>query len=145
MKMVNIGGKVVVKRTAIASGEILLKRKSIEAIKEGKIEKGDVMTVSKIAGINAVKATAHTIPMCHPIPINYVHIDLAITGYKVKCTCEVNANYKTGVEMEALHGVSIALLNVWDMVKYLEKDEHGQYPGTSIQNIRVVSKTKEEI
>jgi cyclic pyranopterin phosphate synthase len=82
------------------------------------------------------------IPLCHPIPINSVDITLDLGEDIIVCECTVSAHYSTGVEMESLVGVSVALLTVWDMVKYLEKDEHGQYPITNISNIKVVSKHK---
>ncbi len=144
MKMIDISDKSVVERTAVARGELKLKPDTITAIKEGNIKKGDVMTAAKLAGIQAVKTTPSIIPLCHPIPITYTKLDLELyeEASKIAATCEVKADYKTGVEMEALTGVSVALLTVWDMTKYLEKDESGQYPGTKIMNIEVIKKTK---
>lgn len=144
MKMIDIGDKSVVERTAVARGELHLKPVTLTTINEGKIKKGDVLTAAKLAGIQAVKNTPAVIPLCHPIPITYSNIDLVVNenDSKVIATCEVKADYKTGVEMEALTGVSVALLTVWDMTKYLEKDESGQYPDTKIMNIEVIEKTK---
>lgn len=141
--MIDISEKEVVKRIATTKGEIKLKRETILAIKEDKIKKGDVLTVAKISGINAVKNTALLIPMCHFIPIQSIDINFEINDEKIICICQVKAEYKTGVEMESLLGVSIALLTIWDMVKYLEKDDKGQYPTTKISNISVVEKIKE--
>jgi cyclic pyranopterin phosphate synthase len=142
--MIDVGDKKVVPRKAVAEGEIVLKRETIEEIRQGTVKKGDVLTVARTAGLNAVKQTSSLIPMCHPIPITYAGVDFDLHDEKIICRCEVRADYKTGVEMEALTGASLALLTVWDMVKYLEKDEKGQYPHTGITNIIVTSKEKGE-
>ncbi|HEC88823.1 MAG TPA: cyclic pyranopterin monophosphate synthase MoaC [Thermoplasmata archaeon] len=141
-KMIDISDKKVVKRIAKAMGEIELKKETVKKIKEGKIKKGDVLTVARVAGINAVKNTPTLIPMCHQIPITSVDISFDIKDSSITSVCEVKAYYRTGVEMEALTGVTVTLLTVWDMVKYLEKDEKGQYPETRIKNIHVVEKIK---
>ena len=140
--MIDVSNKALVKRTARAKGEIQLKPQTVTLIREGKIKKGDALTVAKVAGINAVKNTHTLIPMCHPIPIDFVGLDFDIKADSVVCVCQVKAEYKTGVEMEALVGTTTALLTIWDMVKYLEKDEAGQYPHTNIINIQVLEKTK---
>jgi cyclic pyranopterin phosphate synthase len=142
--MIDVGDKKVVPRRATAEGEIVLKRETIEEIRQGTVKKGDVLTVARTAGINAVKQTSSLIPMCHPIPLTFAGVDFDVQDEKIVCRCEVRADYKTGVEMEALVGASLALLTVWDMVKYLEKDEGGQYPHTRITNIVVTSKEKGE-
>jgi cyclic pyranopterin phosphate synthase len=142
--MIDVGDKKVVPRRATAEGEIVLKRETIEEIRQGTVKKGDVLTVARTAGINAVKQTSSLIPMCHPIPLTFAGVDFDVQDEKIVCRCEVRADYKTGVEMEALVGASLALLTVWDMVKYLEKDEGGQYPLTRITNIVVTSKEKGE-
>lgn len=143
--MIDIGSKAVVKRFARARGEIQLKPRTIELIRQGKVDKGDVITVARVAGMNAVKSTSTLIPMCHPIPIDYVGLDFEPRKDSVECVCQVKADYRTGVEMEALVGITTALLTIWDMVKYLEKDEAGQYPDTRITNIQVIEKTKNGI
>lgn len=140
--MIDISEKPTVKRKAKAKGEIKLKKETIKAIKEGKVKKGDALTVARVAGINAVKNTHIIIPMCHPVPVSSVNIDFDVKEISIICTCEVKAEHKTGVEMESLTGVTVALLTIWDMVKYLEKDENGQYPETRIMNIEVVEKVK---
>lgn len=140
--MVEITEKPAVGRRAVASGTIRLKESTVEAIKNGEVEKGDVLTVARVAAIQAVKETPRQIPMCHPIPITGVEVAFELEPSRVRATVVVTSVGKTGVEMEALAGVSAALLNVWDMVKYLEKDEEGQYPGTRIEEIKVVSKRK---
>ncbi len=145
MGMVDIGKKPVVKRYAEATGKIILQKETIEKIKRKEIEKGDPLTVAEIAGINAAKQTCLLIPFCHQIPLSYVKFSFSLKEDGVEVKCSVSAEAKTGVEMEAIVGVSIALNTIWDMVKYLEKDENGQYPYTKIEDIRVLVKQKEEI
>lgn len=142
--MVDISGKPIVKRKAIASGRIILGKKSLDAIEAGKVKKGNVFEAAKISAIQSVKATWQIIPYCHPIPIESVSVNFDLRDDSVFCSVEVAASYKTGVEMEALVGVTSSLLTIWDMVKYLEKDERGEYPITRITDIQVVSKEKEE-
>jgi cyclic pyranopterin phosphate synthase len=140
--MVDIGEKKVVRRKAVASGRIMLGKKSLDAIRSGTVRKGDVLEAAKISAIQAVKSTPDIVPYCHPIPIESVQVDFKVKKDSITCVVEVNAHYRTGVEMEALTGVSAALLTVWDMVKYLEKDEKGQYTSTRITDIKVVTKEK---
>ncbi|MCQ5375086.1 MAG: cyclic pyranopterin monophosphate synthase MoaC [Methanomassiliicoccales archaeon] len=142
--MVDISGKPIVKRKAIASGRIILGKKSLDAIEAGRVKKGNVFEAAKISAIQSVKATWQIIPYCHPIPIESVSVNFDLRDDSVFCSVEVAASYKTGVEMEALVGVTSSLLTIWDMVKYLEKDERGEYPITRITDIQVVSKEKEE-
>ena len=144
MGMVDITQKRDVLRIARAKGTIVLKSITIDEIKRGEIKKGDVFEAAKLAGTMAVKKTPEIIPYCHPIPIEGVDFKFNMHGNRIDVECEVKAHYKTGVEMEALTGVSIALLTIWDMVKYLEKDEKGQYPMTQIKDIEVIEKIKEE-
>ncbi|MCD5409837.1 MAG: cyclic pyranopterin monophosphate synthase MoaC [Methanocellales archaeon] len=141
-KMIDIGAKDIVKRSAKARGEILLKRDTVDLIQKGKIEKGDVLATAEVGGIMAVKKTSEIIPLCHPIPLTSVSFDYEVGEDRIICYCQVQADYKTGVEMEAIAGVTIALLTIWDMVKYLEKDEDGQYPSTRITNIEILEKVK---
>jgi len=141
--MIDISDKSTVKRTAIATGTIALGERSLRAIEEGSVRKGEVFQSARIAAIQAVKATPQLLAFCHPLPVEAVEVQFERSSGRIRCTCTVTAHYRTGVEMEALMGVSNALLTIWDMVKYLEKDEEGQYPGTSISGIRVLSKTKE--
>ncbi len=143
--MVDISGKPVVKRVAEAVGELILQSATIDAIKSKSTKKGDVLAISEIAGIQAAKRTWDLIPLCHQIPLASVNISFKIEENRIHGRCNVNASYSTGVEMEALVGVSVALLSVWDMVKYLEKDENGQYPVACIEKIRVTKKTKEAV
>ena len=141
-RMVDISDKEIVHREAVATGRIQLKKETVEAIKGGRIEKGDPLSAAEIACIQAVKKTPELLPFCHPIPVTSINAEFELGEENLGASCRVVADYKTGVEMEALTGVSVALLTVWDMVKYLEKDEAGQYPTTAITGIRVVEKRK---
>ncbi len=140
--MVDVGNKDIVTRKAIASGEIILGRDTIEMIRTGSVEKGNVLSTARIAAILAVKRTPEMIPMCHQIPITSVDVDFDIGDERVSAVVEVRSMGRTGVEMEALTGVSTALLTIWDMVKSAEKDDTGNYPHTCIRNIKVVEKIK---
>lgn len=140
--MVDVTEKREVVRVAKAEGFIRLKRETVKAIKENRVPKGDVLSTANIAGILAVKKTPELIPMCHPIPITSVSMEFEVVDEGVKVSCTVKSVGKTGVEMEALTGVSTALLTIWDMVKALEKDESGNYPHTRIEYVRVIEKIK---
>jgi cyclic pyranopterin phosphate synthase len=140
--MVDITEKPAVFRRATASGTIRLRESTIKAIIAGNVKKGDVLTTARLAAILAVKDTPRLIPLCHPIPITGLDVFFDLEEERVRATVTVTSVGKTGVEMEALTGVSAALLNVWDMVKYLEKDETGNYPETEIEKIRVLQKRK---
>jgi len=143
VKMVDVSGKDVVYREAKARGCIKLRRETVEKIKAGTVEKGDVFTASKLAAIMAAKKTPEILPLCHPITIDYVDVWFTFESEDTICAeATVKSRDRTGVEMEALLAVSIALLNIWDMVKKYEKDEAGQYPFTEIFGIRVSSKIK---
>ncbi len=143
--MVNISKKTKVYREAIAVGSIRLKRDTIRKLTSGQTEKGDVVQIAMIAGIQAAKLTPLLIPLCHSIQIEHVDIKTKILEDSVEITTKVVSEGKTGVEMEALTAVSVALLNVWDVVKAYEKDEKGQYPNTVIERISVNSKVKRKI
>ena len=140
--IVEIGSKPIVERRATATGLLHLNRISAEAIQSKSVKKGDVLEASTIAAIQAVKDTPRIVPHCHPIPLEGCTVDWSWEGDSLRCTVHVSAHYKTGIEMEALTGVSAGLLCVLDMVKSLEKNEQGQYPETSISEIRVVEKFK---
>jgi cyclic pyranopterin phosphate synthase len=141
-QMVDISGKGDVTREAIAAGKIYLRPETLTAIREGTVVKGNVLATARVAATMAVKNTSNLIPMCHPIPISSVSVDFAEGDGFIESTVVVKMTGKTGVEMEALTGVSIALLTVWDMVKSAEKDADGQYPVTRITDVRVVEKKK---
>jgi len=142
IKMVDITNKENSVRIATAVGRIRLRKETIKRILEGKIEKGDVFLTSKLVGIIGTKKTSELLPFCHPIPITNVSVDIKPYDSGLEVWVTVKSVGKTGVEMEALTGVAIALLNIWDMVKKYEKDEEGQYPFTVIEEIRVVKKEK---
>jgi cyclic pyranopterin phosphate synthase len=141
-RMIDISNKNIQHREAVATGKIVLREQTIAAIKNGKIEKGDPLRVAEIAGILAVKKTSEIIPLCHPIPLTSIETSFEINDEFIKAVCKVTADYKTGVEMEAICGVTTSLLTIWDMVKYLEKDKNGQYPDTAITDVRVIEKRK---
>ena len=140
--IVHIGSKPVVERHASATGLLHLQAATVLAIQNKEIKKGDVLEASTIAAIQAVKETPQIIPHCHPIPLEGCTVSWSFEGNALRCTVNVAAHYKTGIEMEALTGVSAGLLCALDMVKSLEKDENGQYPSTSITDIVVVEKFK---
>jgi len=144
MSMIDISDKNVIKRTAKAYGEIILSSESIKHIKEKKVKKGDVLEIAKITGIQAAKNCWNTIPLCHQIPLEKINIEFNIEPHKITGECTVIAHYKTGVEIEAILGISTALITIWDMIKYIEKDEYGQYPTAKIENIIVKEKKKWE-
>jgi len=141
--MVDVSEKQIVHRTAEASGKIFLKKETLEALKKGDIKKGNPFPVAEVAGILAAKKVSELIPLCHPVPLAKVDVSFKVAEGSVEARCKVIADYKTGVEMEVLTGVAVALLTLWDMVKYLEKDEEGQYPWTRITDVRVIEKRKE--
>lgn len=141
-RMVEIGDKDVLERESVASGKIRLREETIEAVRDGDVEKGNVLSTARVAGIQSVKRTWDDIPMCHQIPVTGVTVDFEFEDEAVEARVEVTTEARTGVEMEALNGVTGALLTVWDMVKSAEKDEDGQYPETRIEDIGVEKKTK---
>jgi len=140
--MVDISEKDHVKRIAKASGFIELEEETIEKIREDDVPKGDVISVSKTAGVMAIKNTTQIVPLTHPIPITGADIEYHINDDGIKVDVEVKSTGQTGVEMEALSGVNASLLTIWDMIKGFEKDEDGQYPDTKIKNIQVDEKVK---
>jgi len=140
--MIDIRGKPVVAREAVASGRLRLKPETLQAIRDRGIKKGDVIEVSRVAAVQAVKRTPDFLPLCHPIPIESVSVDFRFGKGHLEVEVAVAAHWKTGVEMEALVGVTAALLCAWDMTKYLEKDRAGQYPETRLGEVRVVRKRK---
>jgi cyclic pyranopterin monophosphate synthase len=133
--MVDVGAKPDTERVAVARGEVHMKRETFDLIRAGQIKKGDVLTVAQIAGISAAKRTSELIPLCHPLFLSKVDVDLtldeSIPGIVITATAKVTG--KTGVEMEALTAVSVAALTVYDMAKAVEKTMR-------IQNIRLIEK-----
>jgi cyclic pyranopterin phosphate synthase len=134
-QMVDVGDKPDSERLAIASGEVVMKQATLDLIRTGAIKKGDVLTVAQIAGIAAAKRTSELIPLCHPLPITHIQVELFLddTLPGVVITASVKTTGKTGVEMEALTAVSVAALTVYDMAKAAEKT-------MKIHNIRLVEK-----
>lgn len=134
-KMVDVSHKPDTARIAVARGEVRMKKETLELIRAGQIKKGDVLTIAQIAGIAASKRTSDLIPLCHPLPLSKIDVDLALDDSLpgVVITATAKATGKTGVEMEALTAVSVAALTVYDMAKAAEKTMR-------IQNIRLVEK-----
>ncbi len=134
-RMVDVGHKPDSERVAVARGEVHMKRETFDLICAGAVKKGDVLTIAQVAGIMGAKKTSELIPLCHPIPLNKVDVDIALDeslpGLVITATAKTTG--KTGVEMEALTAVSVAALTVYDMAKAAEKTMR-------IQNIRLVEK-----
>jgi len=133
-RMVDIAGKPVTSRKATASGRITMSAEAAEAIRDNAVAKGDVLAAARIAGIMAAKRTAELIPLCHPLPLTRVTIDLAVDENGVTATAKASAEGKTGVEMEALTATCVALLTIYDMAKAVDKR-------MVIGEVRLVSKT----
>ena len=133
--MVDVGAKPETGRRAVAKGEVVMKKATLDLVRAGTLKKGDVLTVAQIAGIAAAKRTSDLIPLCHPLPITHIDVSLALDESLpgVVITAMVKATGRTGVEMEALTAVSVAALTVYDMAKAAEKT-------MKIQNIRLVEK-----
>lgn len=140
--MADITAKPIVRREAVAEGFLRLKPATLAAMDAGRLPKGDAFAPARIAGIMAAKNTPQIVPLCHPIPLTSVDIELTREERGTRCRATVVAEWKTGVEMEALAAVTAALLTVWDMTKALEKDATGNYPDTAIEAVRVLRKTK---
>jgi cyclic pyranopterin phosphate synthase len=121
-RMVDVSHKEATKRRALARGRVLLSPETLQAVKEGQTKKGDVLAVARIAGIMAAKRTPELIPLCHPLPISSVKLELATGDDGVLIEAEVTTTAPTGVEMEALTAVSVAALTVYDMIKAVQRD-----------------------
>ena len=135
-KMVNVGEKPVTTRTAVASGRVLVNEETFRLIRSGGMKKGDVLTVAQVAGVMGAKRTPDIIPMCHPILIGGIDLELHLDEqrHSVEITATVSCDGRTGVEMEALTAVSTAALTVYDMCKAVQKD-------MVISDIRLLNKT----
>ncbi len=144
IKQADISAKPVLFREASAWGRILLKPETVKRVREGRLEKGDALAISKTMAVVAAKKTPEMLALCHPLRLESTKVETKLNRDSIEVTVSVAAHEKTGVEMEALTGVSIALLNIWDVVKAYEKDEKGQYPTTRIEEIRVLRKAKHE-
>ena len=137
-QMVDVSHKPLSARTAIAKGHISLARETVGLVRKNEIAKGDVIATARIAGIQAAKRTAHLIPLCHTIPLSEVKIDIEISKDAAEVTCTARTVAQTGVEMEALTGVAVALLTIYDMCKAVDKE-------MQISDIRLLKKTKHEV
>jgi cyclic pyranopterin phosphate synthase len=135
VRMVDIGRKPEQERKAIAAGRLVCQAETIEALKREALPKGDAIGVARIAGILAAKSTAQLIPLCHPLPLNYVAVDFEVREKEISVRCEVATRAPTGVEMEALTGVAVATLTLYDMMKSADKTMR-------IEGIKLVSKVK---
>lgn len=133
-RMVDVGAKAETQREAVATGRIAMSAQAAAAIRDGLVKKGDVLAVARVAGIMAAKKTSDLIPLCHPLAISKVTLDLVPDDTGVTATATVALTGRTGVEMEALTAVSVALLTVYDMAKTLDK-------AMTIEGIRLVAKT----
>lgn len=135
-KMVDVTGKTVTCRTAVAKGEIHMSRETLGRIRAGTVKKGDVLAVAQVAGIQAAKHAWELIPMCHPLPLTGIDISFALLEepFRVEITATVTCTGVTGVEMEALTAVSAAALTIYDMCKAIQKDMR-------IEHIRLLSKS----
>ena len=145
VQMVDVGAKPDTERWAVAEGTIHLSASTVAAIRENEVAKGDVLATARIGAVQAVKHTCETIPMCHQIPVTNVDTEFEVGEESVTLQVTVGTTGKTGCEMEALEGVTTGLNTVWDMVKAAEKDGDGQYPGTRIDGVQVVTKEKREL
>ncbi len=135
-RMVNVGAKPIQRRRAVAEGKLICQPATIRALKKNALPKGDVLTVAQIAGIQAAKRTSELIPLCHPLALNHVEINFKVRRAAIEIICTAETSAQTGVEMEALAGVSVAALTLYDMCKAVDKTMR-------IENIRVVQKIKE--
>jgi len=142
IRQADISAKPVLFREATASGRIVLKPETLRLVKEGRLEKGDAISISKTMAVLAAKKTPDVLALCHPLRIEGTEVETKLNEDSIEVRVTVTAHEKTGVEMEALTAVSIALLNIWDATKAYEKDERGQYPSTRIEDIRVLKKVK---
>ncbi|MDA4122860.1 MAG: cyclic pyranopterin monophosphate synthase MoaC [Thaumarchaeota archaeon] len=142
VRQADISKKPVSFRLAVAAGRIKLKPATVKLIKAGKVEKGDAIAIAETMAVLATKKTPDLLALCHPLRVEGTEVTTRLLRDGVEVTVSVSAHEKTGVEMEALTAVSVALLNIWDVVKPYEKDSKGGYPSTSIEGIRVVKKVK---
>ena len=137
-QMVDVSGKPLSARTAVATGKIRLQRETLDLISNEQIAKGNVFATARIAGIQAAKRTAHLIPLCHTLPLSEVKIDIVTTNDHAEVKCTARTVAQTGVEMEALTGVTVALLTIYDMCKAVDKE-------MQISDVRLIEKTKQEL
>lgn len=137
-QMVDVSAKPLSARTAIAQGRITLAKQTMALVRKNEIAKGDVIATARIAGIQAAKRTAHLIPLCHTIPLSEVKIDIDLSANAAEVACTARTVAQTGVEMEALTGVAVALLTIYDMCKAVDKE-------MVIGDVRLLKKTKSAV
>jgi cyclic pyranopterin monophosphate synthase len=141
-RQVDVSGKPELRRRAVAEGELSLSAPTRTAVRRRSVPKGDPIAAGELAGLLAMKRTSELIPHCHAVRLTSSRVELSVSKRGVTVRAEASAVDRTGVEMEALVGATVALLAVWDMVKYLEKSPRGLYPGTRLGPVRVVAKEK---
>lgn len=134
IKMVDVSGKAVTLRQATAKGRVTMKKQTAQMVRQGKLPKGDVLSAAKVAGIMAAKEAHRLIPLCHPLPIEDVSLDLQLEETSVEITATVKGSAKTGFEMEALTAVTIAALTIYDMCKGVDSTMR-------LEDIRLVKKS----
>jgi cyclic pyranopterin phosphate synthase len=134
--MVNVGAKPVQHRRAVAAGKLVCAPATIRALKKNALPKGDVLTVAQIAGIQSAKRTSELIPLCHPLALCHVEVTFKVRRDAIEISCTAETSSQTGVEMEALTGVSVAALTLYDMCKAVDKTMR-------IEGVRVVEKVKQ--
>ena len=137
-QMVDVSKKPLSARTAIATGKIRLQKETVDLIKKNEIAKGDVIATARIAGIQAAKQTPRLIPLCHTISLSEVKIDIVMSKNAAEVTCTARTVAQTGVEMEALTGVSVALLTIYDMCKAVDKE-------MEMFDVKLIEKTKLDV
>ena len=133
-RMVDVAAKPATAREAVATGRITMSAEALALVRDASARKGDVLAVARVAGIMAAKRTADLIPLCHPLPLTRVSLDLTVTDTGVEATATCATTGQTGVEMEALTATSVALLTIYDMVKAADK-------AMAIEGVRLLSKT----
>ena len=134
MRLIDVGGKAVTDRRAVARAVLRMSPETAAAVERGEVPKGDVLGAARLAGIQAAKRTSELIPLCHPLPLDHVEVAAEVDGGEVRLTAEASASAKTGVEMEAMTACAVAALTVYDMVKGVER-------GVEIAEIVLLEKT----
>jgi cyclic pyranopterin monophosphate synthase len=133
-RMVDVGGKAVTDRLAVARARVSMSAETLDAVRRGDAPKGDVLGTARLAGIQAAKRTSELVPLCHPLPLSFVDVDAELTDTEVVLTAEARTSAQTGVEMEAMTAAAVAALTVYDMVKGLER-------GVSIEAVELLEKS----
>lgn len=137
-RMVDVGEKAVVRRTAVAAGNVLMAPETVDLLRERALPKGDALNTARIAGVMAAKKTPELIPLCHGLNLTSVDVEFEVGRDRVGISATAHATDRTGVEMEALAAVSVAALTIYDMCKAVDK-------GMVIQDVKLVEKTKERL